>query len=56
MKTYKGVPVYAEYKVISIEYNNPMMDWYWVVQNVDDERDIKYLLTNCWDLQNGIIL
>lgn len=52
--TFNGNPVYAEYKVIAIEDNLPQMDWYWIVQNVDDERDIKYLLTNCWDLQNGL--
>lgn len=48
------VPVYVEYNVIAIEDNLPQMDWYWILQNVDDERDIKYLLTNCWDLENGI--
>lgn len=52
--TFNGNPVYAEYKVIAIEDNLPQMDWYWIVQNVDDERDIKYLLTNCWDLKNGL--
>ena len=26
--TYNGVPVYVEYKVIAIEDNNPMMDWF----------------------------
>ena len=54
--TYNGVPVYVEYKVIGIEDNNPMMDWYWIVQNVDDERDIKSILANSCDLENGIIL
>jgi hypothetical protein len=31
------------------------MDWYWIVQNVDDDRDIKSILANSWDLVNGII-
>ena len=52
--TYNGVPVYVEYKVIAIEDNNPMMDWYWIVQNVDDDRDVKSILANSCDLKNGI--
>lgn len=52
--TYNGVPVYVEYKVIAIEDNNPMMDWYWIVQNVDDDRDVKSILANSYDLENGI--
>lgn len=52
--TYNGVPVYVEYKVIAIEDDNAMLDWYWVVQNVDDDRDIKHILGNSWDLQEGI--
>ena len=52
--TYNGVPVYIEYKVIAIEDNNPMMDWYWIVQNVDDDRDVKSILANSCDLKNGI--
>ena len=45
--TCNGVPVYVEYKVIAIEDDNAMLDWYWVVQNVDDDRDIKYVNVNC---------
>ena len=52
--TYNVVPVYVEYKVIAIEDNNPMMDWYWIVQNVDDDRDVKCILANSCDLKNGI--
>ena len=52
--TYNGEPVYVEYKVIAIEDNNPMMDWYWIVQNVDDDRDVKSILANSYDLKNGI--
>lgn len=51
---FNGEPVYVEYKVIALEDDNPNMDWYWVVQNVDDDRDIKYVLANSWDMQNGI--
>lgn len=40
---YNGIPVYVEYKIIAIEDNKPWMDWYWVAQNVDDERDIQYI-------------
>ena len=54
--TFNDIPVYEEYKVIGIEDNNPMMDWYWIVQNVDDDRDIKSILANSCDLENGIIL
>lgn len=53
--TFDDMPVYVEYKVIAIEDNGPMMDWYWIVQNVDDDRDIKSILANSWDLVNGII-
>ena len=52
--TCNGVPVYVEYKVIAIEDDNAMLDWYWVVQNVDDDRDIKYILANSLDLKEGI--
>ena len=52
--TYNGEPVYVEYKVIAIEDNNPMMDWYWIVQNLDDDRDVKSILANSCDLKNGI--
>ena len=51
---FNGVPVYEEYKVIAIEDDNANLDWYWVVQNVDDDRDIKYVLANSWYMQNGI--
>ena len=53
--TYNGVPVYVEYKVIAIEDNNPMMDWYWIVQNGDDDRDVKSILANSYDLINGLV-
>lgn len=46
----------TKYKVMGIEKNDPMRDWYWIVQNVDDDRDIKYILANSKDLKNGIIL
>lgn len=49
-----GRPVYMEYKVIAIEDDYANMDWYWVVQNVDDDRDIKYINGNSWDMRNGI--
>ena len=52
--TCNGTPVYVEYKVIAIEDNNPMMDWYWIIQNVDDDRDVKSILANSCDLKNGI--
>ena len=51
---FNGIPVYEEYKVIAIEDDNANLDWYWVVQNVDDDRDIKYVLANSWYMQNGI--
>lgn len=49
-----GKPVYVKYKVIAIEDDYANMDWYWVVQNVDDDRDIKYINGNSWDMRNGI--
>ena len=52
--TYNDEPVYVEYKVIAIEDNNPMMDWYWIVQNVDDDRDVKKIVANIYELKNGI--
>lgn len=52
--TFNGNPVYVEYKVIALEDDDPNMDWYWVVQNVDDDRDIKRVLANNWDMKNGI--
>ena len=52
--TLNGVPLYVEYKVIGIEDNNPMMDWYWVLENVDDPKNTKHLLANSYDLQDGL--
>lgn len=46
---YNGEPVYVEYKVIALEDDYANLDWYWVVQNVDDDRDIKYVNVNCVD-------
>lgn len=51
---YNGEPVYIEYKIIALQDDEPNMDWYWVVQNVDDDRDIKYVLGNSWELKEGI--
>ena len=51
---FNGEPVYVEYKVIALEDDDPNMDWYWVVQNVDDDRDIKRVLANSYEMQNGI--
>ena len=51
---FNGEPVYVEYKVIALEDDDPNMDWYWVVRNVDDDRDVKRVLANSWDMQNGI--
>ena len=51
---FNGEPVYVEYKVIALEDDDPNMDWYWVVRNVDDDSDIKRVLANSWDMQNGI--
>ena len=51
---YNGEPVYVEYKIIALQDDEPNMDWYWLVQNVDDDRDIKYVLGNSWELKEGI--
>ena len=51
---FNGEPVYVEYKVIALEDDDPNMDWYWVVRNVDDDWDVKRVLANSWDMQNGI--
>lgn len=43
---YEGRPVYAKYTVIAIEDNTAFLDWYWVMRNRDDERDIRYVNIN----------
>lgn len=45
----------AKYKVIALEDNGAAMDWYWIVQNIDDPRDTKYLLANSYELTDGLI-
>ena len=45
---------HEEYKVIAIQDDNSMADWYWVLQNVNDENNVKYLLANSYDLQEGL--
>ena len=52
---YNGEPVYVHYKIIALEDNNPNMDWYWVAQNVDDDRDIKYI-NGLFGIKEDIIL
>lgn len=52
--TLNGVPKYKEYKVIAIEDNLSWADWYWLLQNTQNEKDIKYLLANGSDLKDGL--
>ena len=52
--TLNGVPVYVEYKVIGIEDNVPYADWYWLVQNIQDENNIKHILANSPELKEGL--
>ena len=52
--TKKGAPV-ANYKVIGMEDNNAMLDWYFIVQNIEDENDIQYVLVNSTDIEEGLI-
>ena len=49
-----GKPVYKEYYVVGVEDNCPWMDWYWILQNIDDPKDIKNILVNSHDLKNGL--
>ena len=49
-----GKPVYKEYYVVGVEDNCSWMDWYWILQNVDDPKDIKNILVNSHDLKNGL--
>ena len=50
----KNCPL-TNYKIIAMEDSNSVMDWYWIVQNVDDERDTRYILANSHDLEEGLI-
>lgn len=38
---------HVRYKIIALEDNNPWADWYWIVQNEDDPRDVRFI--NCND-------
>ena len=49
-----GKLVYKEYYVVGVEDNCPWMDWYWILQNIDDPKDIKNILVNSHDLKNGL--
>lgn len=55
-KTWKDKDNSSLYKVVAIEDNTPWSDWYWVVQNIDDERDVKHILANSPELREGITL
>lgn len=50
--TYNGIPFYVEYTVIALE--DSVHDWYWIVENVDDARDIRYVNAGCNDLKDGL--
>ena len=49
-----GRAVYKGYDVVGVEDNCPWMDWYWILQNIDDPKDIKNILVNSHDLKNGL--
>lgn len=52
--TYNGQPVYKEYKIIAVEDNNVMLDWYWVLQNVNNPDEIKYVLCDDDNFEYGL--
>lgn len=45
-KTWINPKTGNHYKIIGLEDNNAWMDWYWVIQNIDDDRDISHELAN----------
>lgn len=51
--TKKGKPV-GKYKIIGMEDSNSMQDWYFLAQNIDDDRDIEYILVNSHDIDEGL--
>ena len=54
-KNWKDPKTGTLYKVIGLEDNEAYMDWYWIIQNVDDERDMQYPLANDSDFYNQIV-
>lgn len=54
-KLFRNVPKETKYKVIALEDDCAMADWYWLVQNVDDERESRYILANSPDLRKGLV-
>ena len=43
------------YRVIGIEDDDAMGDWYWVLENVENPSDIIYQLANDADFESGFI-
>lgn len=43
------------YKVIGIEDDDAMSDWYWIIENVNNSKDIKYVLANDSEFEKGLI-
>lgn len=43
------------YRVIGIEDDDSMGDWYWVLENVENPSDIIYQLANDSDFYKGLI-
>jgi len=50
---YNGEPVYVKYRVIAVEDNVPMADWYWVVQNEEHPADVRRINCNDPDFYGG---
>lgn len=40
---FNGKGIYVRYKVIGLEVNDPWSDVYWVLENEDDQRDVKQI-------------
>ena len=43
------------YTIIGIEDDDAMSDWYWICENNDDSKDIKYILANDKEFENGLV-
>lgn len=43
------------YRVIGIEDDDTMADWYWVLENIENPSDIIYQLANDSDFYKGLI-
>ena len=49
-----GNPVYRKYRIIGMEEDDSNLERYWIMRNIDDDRDIIRILAGDVDIRKGL--